>query len=67
MVYFATSMAPLGGWWLGRVIDGIDWRAGLRKGMLWLMLMVPLFLVALKAVLPDVDAASHSPTSPSPA
>ncbi len=51
-VYMATSMAPLAGWWLGRVIDGVDWRAGLRKGIAWLLLMVPLFLVALKAVLP---------------
>jgi hypothetical protein len=51
-VYMATSMAPLAGWWLGRVIDGVDWRAGLRRGILWLILMVPLFLVALKAVLP---------------
>ena len=45
-------MAPLAGWWLGRVIDGIDWRAGVRKGILWLLLMVPLFLVALKALAP---------------
>ncbi len=69
-VYMAMSMAPLAGWWLGRVIDGIDWRAGMRKGLLWLMLMVPLFLVALKAVLPtstrkpfvDVTVAGMSNT-----
>ncbi len=51
-VYMAASMAPLAGWWLGRVIDGIDWRTGWRKGIAWLLLMVPLFLVAMKAVLP---------------
>ncbi len=51
-VYMAMSMAPLAGWWLGRVIDGIDWQAGVRKGLLWLLLMVPLFLIVLKALLP---------------
>ncbi len=51
-VYFAMSMTPLGGWWLGKVIDGIDWRGGWQRGMVWLMGMVPLFLLALKAVLP---------------
>ncbi len=51
-VYMTMSMAPLAGWWLGRVIDGIDWRVGVRKGLLWLLLMVPLFLVALKALAP---------------
>ena len=51
-VYFAMSMAPLGGWWLGKVLDGIDWRGGWQRGILWLMGMIPLFLIALKAVLP---------------
>ena len=51
-VYFAVSMAPLGGWWLGKVIDGIDWAAGRKRGIFWLMGMVPLFLIALKALLP---------------
>jgi hypothetical protein len=45
-------MAPLAGWWLGRVIDGIDWREGRRRGILWLMAMIPLLGIALKAVLP---------------
>ena len=52
VVYFATSMSVLGGWWLGKVIDGIDWRAGRKRGIFWLMGMVPLFLVVLKALLP---------------
>lgn len=51
-VYFTVSMAPLGGWWLGKVIDGIDWAQGRRRGIFWLIGMVPLFLVALKALLP---------------
>ncbi len=50
-VYMATSMAPLAGWWIGRVIDGIDWR-GKVKSLVAIMVMVPLFLVALKAILP---------------
>ena len=51
-VYFAASMAPLAGWWLGKVFDGINWAEGRKRGIFWLMGMVPLFLVALKALLP---------------
>jgi uncharacterized protein (TIGR03663 family) len=51
-VYFATAMAPLAGWWMGKVFDGIDWGEGRKRGIFWLMGMVPLFLVALKALLP---------------
>ena len=51
-VYFATSMAPLAGWWLGRVIDGINWKTARSQGIFWLMAMVPLFLIALRAILP---------------
>ncbi len=51
-VYFATSMALLGGWWLGKVIDGIDWAEARSQGIFWLMGMTPLFLMALKAMLP---------------
>ena len=50
-VYMVTSMAPLAGWWLGRLIDGIDWH-GKVKSLAAIMLMVPLLLVALKAILP---------------
>ena len=57
-VYFATSMALLGAWWLGRVIAGIDWRAGRAKGLFWLIGMVPLFLFVLKALLPT---STHRP------
>ena len=52
VVYFATSMSLLGGLWLGRLIDGIDWRAARARGGLWLALLAPLFLLALKAVFP---------------
>jgi DNA-binding beta-propeller fold protein YncE len=52
VTYFATPMALLGGWWLGGVVGGIDWRAGRERGLLWLMGMVPLFLIVLKALLP---------------
>jgi DNA-binding beta-propeller fold protein YncE len=51
-VYFATTLAPLGGWWLGRVIDGLDWRRARERGVFWLMGMVPLVLLTLKALLP---------------
>ena len=51
-VYFSMTMIPLGGWWLGRVIEGIDWQSGRRRGLFLLMGMAPLFLIALKALLP---------------
>jgi len=51
-VYFAVSMAPLAGWWLGKVFDGINWAEGRKRGIFWLMGMTPLFLIALKALLP---------------
>jgi uncharacterized protein (TIGR03663 family) len=52
VVYFATPMALLGGWWLGRVVDGTDWRVVWERGGLWLMGTLPLFLIAARAVLP---------------
>jgi len=57
-VYFAMSMALLGAWWLGRVVEGIDWRAGRAKGLFWLIGMTPLFLFVLKALLPT---STHKP------
>ena len=52
VVYFATPMALLGGWWLGRVIEGIDWGVVRVRGGYWLLGLVPLLLVVLKAVFP---------------
>jgi uncharacterized protein (TIGR03663 family) len=57
-VYFATSMALLGAWWLGKVVDGINWRQGRARGIFWLMGMVPLLIVVLNALLPT---AGHQP------
>ena len=54
-VYFTMSMAPLGAWWLGRIIEGIDWRGERRRSIVWLLALVPLFLIALKALLPTSD------------
>ena len=52
VVYFATSLSFLGGLWFGRLYDGIDWRTVRKGGGFWLMLMTPLFLLALKAIFP---------------
>jgi predicted membrane-bound mannosyltransferase/DNA-binding beta-propeller fold protein YncE len=52
VVYFATSMSLLGGWWLGKLLDKIDWQAGRQRGIFWLMGMVPVALLTLKALLP---------------
>ncbi len=51
-VYFATSMGLLGGWWLGKLITGVNWKTARTEGVVGLMAMVPLFLIALKAILP---------------
>ncbi len=52
VVYFATSMSLLGGLWLGRLIDGTSWERVRKNGGLWLAVMTPLLLLALKAVFP---------------
>jgi uncharacterized protein (TIGR03663 family) len=52
VVYFATSMALLAGLWLGRLIDGLNRPEALRRGGLWLVVMTPLALLAVKAVFP---------------
>jgi uncharacterized protein (TIGR03663 family) len=52
VVYFATSMALLAGLWLGRLIDGLSRPEAWRRGGLWLVVMTPLALLALKAVFP---------------
>jgi uncharacterized protein (TIGR03663 family) len=52
VVYFTTPMALLGGWWLGRVVDRIDWAQVRARGGFWLVGLLPVFLLALKATLP---------------
>lgn len=62
-VYFSMSMIPLGAWWLGRIIDGLDWREGRRRGLFWLMGMVPLLLIALRALFPEASRRPFVDTS----
>ena len=45
----------MGGWWLGRVIEGIDWGVVRARGGFWLLAGVPVFLVVLKAIFPLPD------------
>lgn len=54
-VYFATWMALLGGWWWGPVLERVDWAALRQRGGFWLMGMIPLALLTLKALLPTAD------------
>ncbi|MGQ9491176.1 MAG: flippase activity-associated protein Agl23 [Anaerolineae bacterium] len=61
--YFAMSMAPLAGWWLGRIVNSIDWQTGRQRGIFWLMGMVPLWLIALKALFPPVNRRPFVDTS----
>ena len=58
VVYFATPLALLGGWWLGRVIEGIDWGVVRARGGFWLLAGIPVFLLALKAIFP---VSAHRP------
>jgi uncharacterized protein (TIGR03663 family) len=53
VVYFATPMAMLGGWWLGKLVDRIDWNPFKETGGWWLVGLLPVFLMSLKAVLPS--------------
>jgi len=55
VVYFATPMALLGGWWLGRIVEGIDWGVVRARGGFWLLAGVPVFLLALKAIFPALE------------
>ncbi len=50
VVYFATSLSFLGGLWFGRLYDGIAWPTVRKSGGFWLMLMMPLFILALPAL-----------------
>ena len=45
------------------MIDGIDWRAGLRKGMLWLIADGAAVPGRAEGRAADLDAASRSSTS----
>ena len=58
VVYFTTPMALLGGWWLGRVIEGIDWACVRARGGFWLLAGSRVFLLVLKAHLP---VSAHRP------
>ncbi|NOZ51163.1 MAG: TIGR03663 family protein [Chloroflexi bacterium] len=47
--HFAVPMAILGGWYLARKLSAVNWRSALNQGGLWLLLGVPLWLLALRA------------------
>jgi DNA-binding beta-propeller fold protein YncE len=49
--HIALPMTIAGGWWLGKVVERIDWRAVWRRGGAWIaVLMLPL-LAAVVALL----------------
>lgn len=47
MVHFALPMSILGGWLVGRVIEGADWRRLWESGAFWLALLCPLLVFAV--------------------
>lgn len=48
MTHMALPMCLLGGWWLGRLLHGLEWRTALRTGAIWLIGLVPaLILMAI--------------------
>ncbi|MEX1018010.1 MAG: flippase activity-associated protein Agl23 [Litorilinea sp.] len=50
LVHIATPMCIFGGWWLGRLITGIDWSRVREAGGLWIVGAVPVVLLLLAAL-----------------
>lgn len=50
MVHIATPMCIFGGWWFGRLTNGIDWHQSRRNGALWMAGVVPAILLVLFAL-----------------
>ncbi len=47
--HITLPMAILGGWYLARKIGAVQWRAALKQGGLWLLIGVPVWLLAFRA------------------
>lgn len=47
LTHMALPMCVFGGWWIGRVLHGVDWRRARSTRALWLILVVPAFILLL--------------------
>ncbi len=50
-VYIALPMTLMGGWWAGRMLSHLDWRAWRQQGGLWLLLSLPVVIFSLIAII----------------
>ena len=53
--HFTVPMAMLGGWWLGKKIQQVEWRKAWHNGALWLLVTIPLW-VAVFVVFVQITA-----------
>ncbi len=60
LTHMALPMCVFGGWWLGRLIHGIDWRAAWANHTAWLIALVPAALLLLIILIRSVPEAGRS-------
>lgn len=65
LTHMALPMCIFGGWWIGRVLHGIDWSEARRTRAVWAILLAPivlllliLFFRAIPDASRDLDAAA---------
>ena len=57
-VHIALPMILTAAWYLGRLVDGIDWPALLRQRGAWVVLLLPVFFLSLSASLGSLLGAN---------
>ena len=60
LTHMALPMCVFGGWWAGRLLHGIDWRAAWANRTAWLIGLVPAALVLLLIVIRRVPPSGRS-------
>lgn len=58
MTHMALTMCVVGGWWFGRLLGRIDWRAAWQQQAIWLIAVTPALIFALLALFgrtPSID------------
>jgi uncharacterized protein (TIGR03663 family) len=63
MTHLVQPMGLLGGWWLGSLLQGIDWKAVRERQTYWLIGLVPLLIFGLGTLfVADPIGALRQPT-----
>lgn len=60
LTHMALPMCVFGGWWAGRLLHGIDWRAAWTNRTAWLIGLLPAALLLLFMVIRNVPEAGRS-------